>query len=158
MKTVLFSSTGDSVRPYLATAIFNSLRAPALVKAVLGGHEPRGPQSEVVAALREIGIDVSDPKAEPARPEDGAEVSLLVTFGGGAAENSLKGVRREDWTVPDPTGLGLEQVRRIREQIGKKVWRLIAREGWYRLQPVASLRFRPTALGPLVPGAAVRAS
>ncbi len=158
MKNVLFFSTGEFARPYLATAIFNSLRAPALVKAVCATHEPATPQPEVVAALTEIGIDASDMKSQPLRPDEGAEINLLVTFGGGAVEKHLRGVRREDWTVPDPTGLALEHVRRIREQISKKVWRLIAKEGWYRLQPSASLRFRPTAFGTLVPGAAFRAS
>ena len=157
MKNVLFFSTGESARPYLATAIFNSLRAPALVKGVCAADEPGTLQPELVAALKEIGIDASDTKSQPLRPDEGAEISLLVTFGGGAVDNHLEGVRRVDWTVPDPSGLALEHVRRIREQISKKVWRLIAKEGWYRLQPVAALRFRPTAFGTLVPGA-VRAS
>jgi protein-tyrosine-phosphatase len=158
MKNVLFFSTGESARAYLATAIFNSLRAPALVKAICASHEAGTPQPEVVAALKELAIDASDLKSQPLRADEGAEIKLVVTFGGGTVDKHLHGVRREDWTVPDPFGLALEQVRRIREQISKKVWRLIAKEGWYRLQPVAALRFRPTPFGTLVPGAAVRAS
>lgn len=156
MKNVLFFSTGDATRPYLATTIFNSFRAPALVKAFFAGRESGAIQPEVVAALKEIGIDASDTKAQSGHPDEGAEINLVVTFGGGAVDNHLRGVRREDWTVPDPSGLALEHVRRIREQVSKKVWRLIAKEGWYRLQP--SLRFRPTAFAPLAPGAAVRLS
>jgi arsenate reductase (thioredoxin) len=158
MKNVLFFSTGESARPYLATAIFNSLRAPALVKAVCACHEADSAPPQVVEALKEIGIDGSDMKSQPLRPDEGAEINLVVTFSAGVVDNHLQGVRREDWTVPDPSGQTLEHVRRIREQISKKVWRLIAKEGWYRLQPVASLRFRPTPLGTLVPGAVVRAS
>src|SRR6266851_3669851 len=105
MKNVLFFSTGESARPYLATAIFNSLRAPALVKAVCATHEAATPQPELVAALKEIGIDASDMKSQPLRPDESAEINLLVTFGGGAVENSLQGERREDWTMTDTNGV-----------------------------------------------------
>src|SRR5258707_8942257 len=82
MKNVLFFSTGESARAYLATAIFNSLRAPALVKAVCASQEAGAPQPEVAAALKEIGIDPSDLKSQRLRPDEGAEINLVVTFGG----------------------------------------------------------------------------
>ena len=157
MKTVLFSSTGDAGRPQLAAAIFNSLCAPAMVKAVWCVEGAGALLPEVSAAMKEIGLDAAEVK--PLSPtSDLSEVHLLVTFGSDPTAQHLARARREDWTLPGIAGQSLEQVRRIRDQISKKVWRLIAKEGWYRLQPVASLRFKPAALGTLVPGAAFRAS
>ena len=158
MKTVLFSGTGDAARPQLATVIFNSLCAPAMVKAVCACVEGGGAlRPEVSAALQEIGLDASEVQSL-SPTSDTLEVHLLVTFGMDPAAQHLAPARQEDWTVPSIAGQSLEHVRRIRDQISKKVWRLIAKEGWYRLQPAASLRFKPAAIGTLVPGAAFRAS
>jgi len=160
MKTVLFSSTGDAGWPQLAAAIFNSLCAPAMVKAVWCVEGSGALLPEVGAALKEIGLDASEVKPlSPLSPtSDLSEVHLLVTFGSDPTAQHLARGRREDWTLPGIAGQSLEQVRRIRDLISKKVWRLIAKEGWYRLQPTTSLRFKPAALGTLVPGAAFRAS
>jgi len=158
MKTVLFSSAGEAGRPQLATVIFNSLCAPAMVKAVCASAEGCGEfRPEVSAALQEIGLDASEAKA--LSPASLSEVHLLVTFGAADPVSAdLARARREDWAVPSIVGQSPEQVSRIRDQISKKVWRLIAKEGWYRLQPATSLRFKPAALGTLASGAAFRAS
>jgi arsenate reductase len=158
MKTVLFSGTGDEGRQQLATAIFNSLRAPAMVKAISAPVEGSGEfRPEVNAALQEIGLDASEVKVL-SHPSELLEVHLLVTFGADPIDQHWPRARHEDWTVPSTAGQPLESVRRIRDQISKKVWRLIAKEGWYRLQPASAIRFKPAAFGALDPGAAFRAS
>ncbi|MGZ6124744.1 MAG: hypothetical protein ACXWLR_07280, partial [Myxococcales bacterium] len=52
------------------------------------------------------------------------------------------GVPRESWDVPDPHNLPIERVREIRDRLRDRVWRLVAKQGWYRLQPAAVLRHR----------------
>jgi hypothetical protein len=49
-------------------------------------------------------------------------------------------VRRDEWTIADPHGLPLDEVRAIRDEIEKRVWKLIVREGWVRLQPRGRMR------------------
>lgn|SRR5262249_32865107 len=155
MKTVLFSGTGDAGRPQLATAIFNSLCAPAMVKAVCASEACGALRPEVSAALEEIGLGASEVKTSTS---DLGDVHLLVTFGADPISKHWSSARHEDWALPSLAEQPLDQVRRIRDQLSKKVWRLIAKEGWYRLQPATALRFKPAAFGALVPGAAFRAS
>ena len=42
---------------------------------------------------------------------------------------------------PDPRGLSLDRLRDLRDRLREHVWRLVARQGWYKLQPVRMLRF-----------------
>jgi hypothetical protein len=55
---------------------------------------------------------------------------------------AVQGVRREEWQIADPNGASLDEVRRIRDEIERKVWKLVVRHGWVRLQPRA-LKARP---------------
>jgi arsenate reductase len=57
---------------------------------------------------------------------------LLVTMGCGDACPVVPGLRREDWPLPDPKGRPIGEVRRIREEIRRRVSALVAAEGWQR--------------------------
>jgi arsenate reductase len=54
---------------------------------------------------------------------------ILITMGCGDQCPIVPGAKRDDWTLDDPKGAPIEQVRRIRDDIERRVRELIASEG-----------------------------
>jgi arsenate reductase (thioredoxin) len=79
---------------------------------------------EVVEALGEVGIDVSDRKPRGLDQADVDWAELVVTMGCGDACLVLPGKRYVDWELPDPAGAPLEEVRALRDEIERCVSRL----------------------------------
>jgi arsenate reductase (thioredoxin) len=79
-----------------------------------------------VEAMRGVGIDIAG--NTPTRLEyDVAEDSdVIVTMGCGDACPVFPGKRYEDWQLDDPAGQGIEAVRPIRDEIRRRVERLVA--------------------------------
>lgn len=114
----------------MAAAFFNALADPAKARAVSAGTKPAAQvHPEVVAAMREVGIDLA--RATPTLLTDAlaAQAELLVTMGCGEACPLVPGLRREDWSLADPHGKPIEQVRAVRDEIRARVEQLLAAEG-----------------------------
>jgi arsenate reductase (thioredoxin) len=79
---------------------------------------------EVVQALREVGIDVSERKPRGLERDDVEWAELVVTMGCGDACPVLPGKRYVDWELPDPSDAPLEEVRALRDEIERRVSRL----------------------------------
>ena len=96
--------------------------------------------------MQEVGLDVS--AARPRLLTDTAldGVSLFVALGEDASWSVPAGVRRENWSLADPKNLPLAQVRAIRDRLRDRVWRLVAQNGWYKMQPTAAARNRRPAV------------
>jgi arsenate reductase len=133
MKTVLFACVHNAGRSQIAAAWFNQLADSAKGRAISAGTNP-GTQvhPEVVAAMREVGVDLA--AASPARltPELAAQAQMLVTMGCGDECPYVPGVERDDWPLEDPKGKPMERVREIRDEIRDRVARLIEAEGLAR--------------------------
>ena len=130
MKTILFACVHNAGRSQMAAAFFNALADPTKAHAISAGTEPGARvHPEVVAAMREVGVDLTG--ASPRKLTDAlaTQADLLVTMGCGEACPFVPGLRREDWPLDDPKGQSLERVRAIRDEIGARVERLLAAEG-----------------------------
>jgi protein-tyrosine-phosphatase len=91
-----------------------------------GGSEPAAAVNPAaVEAMAEVGIDLT--AHEPRRwSDDDLEVAdVVVTMGCGDACPVIPGRRYEDWALDDPAGLGVEGVRPIRDEIGRRVRELL---------------------------------
>jgi arsenate reductase len=115
----------------MAAAFFNALADPDRARALSAGTQPADHvHPQVVAVMREVGIDLS--AAQPTRLTDdlarGAE--LLITMGCGEACPLVPGIERDDWNLPDPKGQSLIQVRAIRDAIQARVGALISARAW----------------------------
>lgn len=75
----------------------------------------------VVEALEEVGIDVAGRTPKALTREDVEWADLVVTMGCGDACPVLPGKEYEDWSLPDPAGLCLEEVRELRAVIEQRV-------------------------------------
>jgi arsenate reductase len=133
MKTVIFACVHNAGRSQMAAAFFNRLADSSRARALSAGTQPAGHvHPEVVAVMREVGIDLSG--AQPTRLTDelAAGAELLVTLGCGESCPLVPGLCRDDWDLPDPKGRSVEHVRAIRDQIHARVERLLAAQGWQR--------------------------
>jgi protein-tyrosine-phosphatase len=77
----------------------------------------------VVAAMREIGIDLDSAGATPKRlTDDTVRASdVVITMGCGDECPYYPGKRYLDWTLDDPAGASIETVRAIRDDIDRRV-------------------------------------
>ena len=123
---VLFVCVHNAGRSQMAAALLDH-HAAGRVKVRSAGSTPADEVNpSVVAAMREVGIDLVD--AEPKRLEDAAvrASDVIVTMGCGDACPIYPGKRYLDWDLPDPAGKGLAEVRPIRDEIDRRVRGLLA--------------------------------
>jgi arsenate reductase (thioredoxin) len=131
MKTILFACVHNAGRSQMAAAWFNQLADSSKARAISAGTNP-GPHvhPEVVAAMREVGVDLAGASTTKLTPELAAQAQLLVTMGCGDECPFVPGAKRDDWPLEDPKGKPIEKVREIRDDIRERVRSLIGREGW----------------------------
>lgn len=130
MKTVIFACVHNAGRSQMAAALFNKLANPEKARALSAGTSPgERVHPEVVAVMREQGLDVSGARPRKLTPELASEAQLLITMGCGDECPFVPGLRTEDWPLEDPKGRPLERVREIRDEIRLRVEDLIEAEG-----------------------------
>jgi arsenate reductase (thioredoxin) len=81
---------------------------------------------EVVEAMRELGIDLSDHRPRKLERADAEGADVVVTMGCGDECPYIPGKRYVDWDLPDPKGLPPEEVRKIRDEIDARVSGLVS--------------------------------
>jgi arsenate reductase len=126
MVKVIFACVHNAGRSQMAAAFFNSIADAKLAHAISAGTKPiERVHPEVVAAMKEVGIDLS--RAVPQKLTAGLarDAHTLITMGCGDECPVVPGVRRDDWPLPDPKGKGIEEVRRLRDEIRHRVCALV---------------------------------
>jgi arsenate reductase len=133
MTTVLFACVHNAGRSQMAAAWFNLLADPARARAISAGTEPGTRiHPEVVAAMREAGVDLSGAGTTKLTDEVARQAQLVVTMGCGDQCPVVPGAARDDWPLADPKYKPIEQVRAIRDDIRDRVRALVEGEGWSR--------------------------
>jgi arsenate reductase len=144
MKTVIFACVHNAGRSQMAAAFFNEMADPAIARAVSAGTNPgERVHPEVVDAMRESGIDLGAAKPQLLSEDLAKGADLLITMGCGDECPVVPGLRRDDWPLPDPKGQPIERVREIRDEIKNRVWKLLAKEGWWKLPPAPADTSKP---------------
>ncbi len=91
------------------------------------GTEPAGRvHAEVVEVMREVGLDLSGQIPHKLDAADAEWADVVVTMGCGDACPYIPGKRYIEWDLPDPAGRPLDEVRRIRDDIARRVEALAA--------------------------------
>jgi arsenate reductase (thioredoxin) len=125
LPTVLFLCVHNAGRSQMALGWFNHLAGDRAV-AWSGGSEPGDEVNPAaIAAMKEVGIDISAEFPKPWTDEIVRAADVVVTMGCGDACPLFPGKRYEDWELEDPAGQGLDTVRPIRDEIGKRVRTLL---------------------------------
>jgi arsenate reductase len=120
VSNVLFVCVQNAGRSQMAEALFRRRST---------GHEARSAGTrpserihpEVVAVLREVGIDVGEVIPRRLEHADADWADIVVTMGCGDACPYVPGTRYVDWELEDPAGRPLEDVRAIRNEIDRRL-------------------------------------
>jgi protein-tyrosine-phosphatase len=125
---LLFVCVENANRSQMAQA-FARIHAAKLgleVEALSAGSRPGGAVNpKAVAAMREVGYDLSTHRPKSLREIDHLDFDVVVTMGCGDACPAVKARRRVDWQIPDPKDLDPAAFRAVRDQISAKVRRLL---------------------------------
>jgi arsenate reductase len=125
MATVLFVCLQNAGRSQISAALFERA-ARGRHQALSAGTTPaERVHPEVVEAMREIGIDLSERTPQPLTRELAEQADVVVTMGCGDACPYIPGKRYVDWDLADPAGRLLSEVRATREQIAGRVQALL---------------------------------
>jgi protein-tyrosine-phosphatase len=126
---VLFLCTHNAGRSQMALGWFTALAGDRAL-AWSGGSEPGHEiNPSAVAAMAEVGIDISREYPKPWTDEIVQAADVVVTMGCGDACPVFPGKRYVDWTLADPNGLDVASVRPIRDEIRGRVEGLLAELG-----------------------------
>ena len=118
---VLFVCTHNAGRSQMAAALLDH-QAAGRVHVASAGSEPADQLNPaVVAAMAEIGLDISREFPKPLTAGQVKAADVVITLGCGDACPIYPGKRYEDWDLPDPAGLDLAAVRPIRDAIRDRV-------------------------------------
>ena len=82
--------------------------------------------ANVVAAMKEVGVDLSGVTPRRLEREDAEWADVVVTMGCGDECPYVPGTRYVDWELEDPAGRPLGEVRSIREEIDRRLDSLLA--------------------------------
>ena len=126
MIKVLFVCVHNSGRSQMAEAFLNRL-AKGEAQALSAGTQPATVVNPlVVEAMREVGIDIGRNKPKALTFEMVEQTDRVITMGCGIESVCPAGfVETKDWDVEDPSGKTLEQVKQIRDEIKKRVMKLL---------------------------------
>ena len=126
---VLFLCVHNAGRSQMALGWFRRL-AGDQHEALSGGSEPADALNPMaVAAMAEVGIDITGEAPRRWTPEDLEVVDVVVTMGCGDTCPYVPGTRYEDWPLDDPAGQPIEHVRPVRDEIERRVRDLLTGAG-----------------------------
>jgi arsenate reductase (thioredoxin) len=120
MKYVLFVCTHNAGRSQIAQAFFERY-APDDFRAESAGEQPAAAiWPNVIEAMREVGIDISSRRPKKLDREMQLHADWAITLHCQASCPYVAGAV-EDWDVDDPADRPIEQVRRIRDELERRV-------------------------------------
>src|SRR3954462_14381963 len=125
MPEVLFVCVHNAGRSQMAAALLDHLSHGSVTVRSAGREPAERINPRVVAAMEEIGLDVSREHPKPLTGDAVRAADVVITMGCGDACPIYPGKRYEDWELDDPAGADLDGVRRIRDEIAERVRRLV---------------------------------
>lgn len=123
---VLFLCVHNSGRSQMAAALMELYGGDRVVVHSAGSAPAETLHPAVVAAMAEVGIDISAERPKMLTDEMARHADVIVTMGCGDACPVYPGRRYVDWELPDPAGRTLDEVRPIRDEIEGRVRALLA--------------------------------
>jgi arsenate reductase (thioredoxin) len=123
---VLFVCVHNAGRSQMAAALLDH-HAHGRVHVRSAGSTPADEiNPAVLKAMAEVGLDLSHEFPKPLTTEVVEAADVVITMGCGDACPVFPGKRYLDWELTDPSGLSVEEVRPIRDEIDRRVQELLA--------------------------------
>jgi arsenate reductase len=131
-KKILFLCTGNAVRSQMAEALARAFHGDAY-DVVSAGSRPAGwVHPNAIAAMAEIGIDISDARSKSADAFINEDFDIVITVCDSAAADCpmWPGAKRiEHWPIEDPTwgeGSAAERFAKTRDELQRRIEELLA--------------------------------
>lgn len=124
--SVLFVCIHNAGRSQMAAGFLRHLAGDRVEVRSAGSMPGEQINPSAVAAMAELGIDISDQKPKVLTPEAAQASDYIITMGCGDACPYFPGKTYLDWQLEDPAGQGVEAVRPIRDEIKGLIEGLIA--------------------------------
>ena len=127
MKKVLFVCVENAGRSQMAEA-FTRHYGQGRIEALSAGTMPSGELNPaVIQVMREKGIDISKNKPKMINTKMVQEADLVIVMGCAAQGFCPAPLLNKvvDWQLEDPEGKSIEKVREIRDEIEKRVKKLV---------------------------------
>jgi arsenate reductase (thioredoxin) len=121
---ILFVCVHNAGRSQMAAAFASALGLRAGSAGTMPADEVN---PDVVAVMKEKGVDLSAKKPKMLTPAMIADAKLVVTMGCSVEEACPKPMlarmqkKLVEWDIEDPKGKSLAQVRRIRDEVERQV-------------------------------------
>ena len=124
---VLFVCIENSCRSQMAEA-FAHLYARDSIQASSAGSWPSGQiNPTAVAVMAELGYDLGSHFSKSLSEIPQVKYDYVITMGCGDECPFIPAEHHEDWDLPDPKTLPLEEFRQVRDRIRERVKELAAR-------------------------------
>ncbi|SEC06729.1 Protein-tyrosine-phosphatase [Streptomyces sp. 2224.1] len=121
LPAVLFVCVHNAGRSQMAAAFLTHLASERVQVRSAGSAPADAVNPAVVAAMAEVGIDISAEAPKVLTVEAVRASDVVITMGCGDACPVFPGKRYLDWQLPDPAGRGVEAVRPIRDDIEQRI-------------------------------------
>jgi arsenate reductase (thioredoxin) len=124
--TVLFACVHNSGRSVAAQVLLQHLAGDAVEVRSAGSEPGDGVNPAVAEVLAERGLSTAGHRPALLTPETVEGSDVVVTMGCGETCPVFPGTRYEDWQVEDPKGRDVADVRRIVDDVDRRVRALLA--------------------------------
>ncbi|WP_062214489.1 arsenate reductase ArsC [Streptomyces sp. NBRC 109706] len=124
--SVLFVCVHNAGRSQMAAGFLTRLAGDRVEVRSAGSLPAERVNPAAVAAMAEVGVDISTERPKTLTPEAVTASDYVITMGCGDACPIFPGKTYLDWPLPDPAGQGVESVRPVRDEIHRRVRSLIA--------------------------------
>ena len=123
---VVFVSLSGGGRAQLAAALTTRLSGGKVLAHCAGTATNGDVDPAVELVIGELGIDTSELFARPVSNEVIGSADVVITMGlSVGVVDPPADVRREDWRVGDPSGATVDEARRVRDDIERRVRTLL---------------------------------
>jgi arsenate reductase len=123
---VLFVCVHNAGRSQMAAGWLRHLAGDAVQVRSAGSLPGDQVNPAAVAAMAEVGIDISDQRPKVLTTGAVEASDVVITMGCGDVCPLFPGKRYLDWQLADPAGKGVESVRPIRDEIEQRIRTLLA--------------------------------
>ncbi|MBJ8347059.1 arsenate reductase ArsC [Antrihabitans sp. YC2-6] len=124
--SVLFVCVHNAGRSQMAAGFLTALAGDKIEVRSAGSAPAETVNPAAVAAMAEVGIDISDQTPKVLTFDTVETSDVVITMGCGDVCPTFPGVSYRDWTLEDPAGKGVDAVRPIRDEIKARIEALIA--------------------------------
>ncbi|MFY9580894.1 MAG: arsenate reductase ArsC [Gaiellaceae bacterium] len=114
MKKAYFVCIGNAGRSQMAQALYERRGGEA---RSAGSRPEQELHPQVIEAMKEIGIDLSDRGPKAITQEDVEWADVVVLMGCGDACPVIPGKQYVDWNLADPAAMSVAEVRDLRTEI-----------------------------------------